>query len=365
MYESFDAFEYVEYLRRRWRVVALACGVAFVVVLTVSLLLPKRYTATASILIETPGSNDVRTATAVSPVYLESLKTYESFAQSDSLFTRAVERFHLQQPGASLEGLKRRILKVSKIRDTKILEISATLNDPKTAQSLAQFIAEETASASHNESLEADKEVMQESERQAVDSQARFERAQKAWTAATIGEPIDALQAEVASTVELQSSVRQQLIQAEADVADYQQQAQSGSQFGREQLQAAKARVDLLNKRLEELGRAIQAKSATVSARIAKRETLQAELKMAQAAYESTATHVRDLKAGAGTHAERLRVIDPGIVPQRPSSPNIFLNVALAVFVALIASIVYLSLAFTFRRRRVGYEPEVSHGMRA
>ena len=75
MYESFDAFEYLEYLRRKWYVLAIACGTALVLALTVSLLLPKRYTASASVVIEPPGGNDVRTGTAVSAVYLESLKT--------------------------------------------------------------------------------------------------------------------------------------------------------------------------------------------------------------------------------------------------------------------------------------------------
>ena len=101
MYQSFDAFEYVDYLRRRWRVAGIACGVAVLWSLPLSLLLPKRYTATASIVIEPPGNTDARTAIVVSPMYLESLKTYERFADSDSLFARAAEKFHLQAGGAA------------------------------------------------------------------------------------------------------------------------------------------------------------------------------------------------------------------------------------------------------------------------
>ena len=101
MYPSFDAFEYLESLRRRWRVVAVACAAALLLSLGISLLLPKRYAATASIVIEPPGGNDERLSTAVSPMYLESLKTYELFAGGDSLFQRAVGRFHLPEPGGS------------------------------------------------------------------------------------------------------------------------------------------------------------------------------------------------------------------------------------------------------------------------
>src|SRR5689334_193502 len=142
MRDSFDAYRYIEFLRVRWRFIALVCGVAVAITLLISVLLPNQYTATASIMIEAPPTNDARTATAVSPVYLESLKGYEQFASSDSLFVRAIERFHLQQNGSpSVESLKRRVLKVAKLRDTKVLQISATLADPKQAHELAQYLA--------------------------------------------------------------------------------------------------------------------------------------------------------------------------------------------------------------------------------
>jgi uncharacterized protein involved in exopolysaccharide biosynthesis len=113
--ESFDAFDYVEYLRAHWRLPAVAITSAVLLAFVLTLFLPKRYTATASILIDPPGTNDVRTATAVSPVYLESLKSFEHFAASDNLFAEAVKHFHLQdsegQP--SIESLKKRVLRVS------------------------------------------------------------------------------------------------------------------------------------------------------------------------------------------------------------------------------------------------------------
>ncbi len=364
MYPSFDAFEYVEYLRRRWRVVGVACVVAIILSLGISLLLPKRYTATASIIIEPPGSNDVRTATAVSQIYLESLKTYERFATSDSLFASAVEKFHLQENG-SIESLKRRVLKVAKIRDTKILEIDATLEDPKQAQSLAQFLAEETVKLSRSESLTADRETIEEAQKREADAQLRLERAQKAWASVSVGAPVEALQGEIDANVELQSKVREQFVRAQADAAEYQQQAQTNGQFAREQLQSAKARASSLERQLQDLDRGIQAQSAALASRTAKRQELQAELRMAQAAVESEAARLRDLRASAGTRGERLRVIDPGIIPQRPSSPNIPLNVGAALLLALLASVVYLSLAFVYRRKPVGFEPAVTRGMRA
>ena len=102
-----------------------------------------------------------------------------------------------------------------------------------------------------------------------------------------------------------------------------------------------------------------------MASRSAKREALQNEVKSAQTASEAAETRLRELRAAAGSRGERLRVMDPGIVPQRPSSPNVPLNVAAALLLALAASIIYLSFAFVLRRRAVGFEPTVTRGMRA
>jgi polysaccharide biosynthesis transport protein len=355
MYQSFDPFEYVNYLRRRWRVVVLACVAAVVVSLAVSLLLPKRYTATATVVIDPPAGADARTATAVSPVYLESLKSYERYADSDTLFARAAEHFHLLTSGSpqSIESLKHGALKVSKLRDTKIMEISVTLRDPKLAQNVAQFIAEEAVALSHGESAEADRQLAGGPEKQAGGAQAALGLAQKALLDQARTAPVEALQSDVDASVQLLQKVREQLLGAEADVAEYQQSPQDGS-FAREQLQAARARVAVLEKRSQELQRSVQENQKILAGRIARTDQLLAELKSAQTASEGAARSLRDSLAAAGTRAERLRVLDPGIVPQRPSSPNIPLNVAAALFLALVASVMYLSFAFALQRREMG-----------
>jgi polysaccharide biosynthesis transport protein len=368
MYQSFDAFEYVDYLRRRWRVVAVACGVAVLLALPLSLLMPKRYTATASIVIEPPGNTDARTAIVISPMYLESLKTYERFADGDSLFARAAQKFHLQEAGAAarpIESLKRGVLKVTKLRDTKIMEISVTLTDAKLAQSVAQYLAEETVSLSHGESLDADREFIDDAEKQAVASARRLAEVQQAWTTLSVREPVEALQGELDASVELQGKLRQQLVEAQASIAEYQEQGKADSQFAREQLQAERARAGVIEKRLQDLERSIRELGSTMASRNGKRDALQNQLKSAQTASEAAETRLRELRSSAGSRGERLRVMDPGIVPQRPSSPNVPLNVAAALLVALAASMVYLSIAFVTRRRAVGFEPTVTRGMRA
>jgi len=49
---------------------------------------------------------------------------------------------------------------------------------------------------------------------------------------------------------------------------------------------------------------------------------------------------------------ERLDILDPGIVPQRPSSPNIPLNLAVAALLSLTASLAYLLVRFSYARVR-------------
>jgi uncharacterized protein involved in exopolysaccharide biosynthesis len=365
MHQSFDAFEYVDYLRRRWKVIAIACAVAMVLALGVSLLLPKQYTATASIVIEPPGGSDARLTTAVSAIYLESLKTYELFGNSETLFARAAEKFHLRSNDSqSLESLQHRVLKISKLRDTKVLEVSATLSDPRVAQALAQYIAEETVSLSHGESLASDRDFADLAEKQVTEAQRRLTDIQAAWNAIVLNEPVESLQSEIDADIDLRGKVEEQLVNAESEAAEYQQQAQDGP-FAREQWNAARARAALLAKRSQELQQAIDRKTTALALRTAKRQALGTTLKVAQQSYETVAGRLLESRATAGTHAEQLRIIDPGTVPQRPSSPSISLNVVAALLVALILSIGWLSFAFVYGRRSIRYERPLPREMHA
>jgi uncharacterized protein involved in exopolysaccharide biosynthesis len=356
MYPSFDAFEYIDYVRRRWRVIAIGCVVAVLLAGGVSLLLPKKYTATASVVIEPPGGSDARLTTAVSAMYMESLKTYELFGNSPTLFARAAGKFHLRSSDSqSLESLQRQVLKVAKVRDTKVLEVSATLRDAKTAQALAQYVAEETVAMSHRESLASDQDFSEIAETQAAEAKRRADEAQNAWNTLSVNEPIESLQAEIDADISLRAKLEEQLATAESDAAEYRAQAQDGP-FAREQATATEARAALLAKRSREIQESTAQKSATLAARTAKRQALQMALKVAQQNYESVAGRLQDSRATAGTHSEQLRVIDPGVVPQRPSSPNIPLNVIAAFFAALILSIAWLSFAFVFSRKQHEYD---------
>ena len=80
MSEPFDAYRYIGYLRARWHWIAASAALAAGLAAAASLVMTPQYTATARLVIDPPAGADLRAAMAVSPIYLESLKTYEHFA---------------------------------------------------------------------------------------------------------------------------------------------------------------------------------------------------------------------------------------------------------------------------------------------
>jgi capsular polysaccharide biosynthesis protein len=351
MQDSFDAFEYIDFLSARWKFAGLACGFAIVAGLATGLLLPKRYTATATILIDPPAGGDPRIATAVSTVYLESLKTYELLATNDQLFVRAAGQFHLRdQDGSPIESLKRRVLKVDKLRDTRALQISVTLPDPRTAQGVVQFIAEGAVELSRSGGKEADESLIEVAAKAAEAAKARLNDAETAWQKAAGAHSAEALRSEISDDGYLKSRVEEQLLDEQADVA-------GGSTQAQRDIGASRARAELLQRRIGELTLAIDERSAALAQQSAREQDLQAVLTAARTAYGAATQRLADLRISLGSRTEWLRVVDPGIIPQRPSSPNVPLILIGAASLALFGSLLYLTLSFSLTRGRRRYDP--------
>lgn len=279
MAESFEMSRYLDHLGRRWRVIALACGVAVGLALVTCLLIPNRYTATARVMIDPPAGSDPRVAVAISPVYLESLKTYELLASGDRLFLDALDHFKLAR-SKSIDALKRSVMKVRLARNTRVLEISATLPDARQAQALALYIANATVKLTRDVSLSGDDRLIADAQKQWDDARARVEKAEIAW-----------------ARLSSQSMDRS-------------------------------------------------------TARAGEVATVQAEREAARDALEAATKHLGEVRGFAGYRAEQLSVIDPGIVPERPSWPNIPLIVIAALVVALAASLLYVTFEFNYRLER-------------
>jgi len=357
MPEYVNTYRYLNFLGSRWRFIALSCAIAGALALAVSLMSERQYTANCGILIEPPAGTDVRSAVGVSPVYLESLKTYEHFAASDSLFLRALDRFQLRQrfPGRPVESLKSRILKVGMVRDTKILEIKVTLPDPKAAHALALYLAEETVRLNSTVDQESDRELTQTIEKQEADARARLDESETAWARTVSQQPVEKLQEEILSGSDLKSNLDRQLLRAELDAAN----APVGEAAGYQ------TRVETLRKQVAQVERELTAQEELVARRMAERDRLEAKRTASQEAYTSVEAHLRQVRGDLGYRNERLRIIDPGIVPERPSAPNIPLRVLAALLLGLVVPIIYLTLELSYRTQRFTASPTLAVPLRA
>ncbi len=340
--ESFTAYDFFDHVRRRWRFILSVCAAAAIMATAVGLALPAEYTATASLVIDPPAGNDPRSSITISPVYLESLRAYEWFASSDTLFERAVAKFRLREdyPSRSMESMKRRILKVGKVKDTKVLHITVTLTDPKKAQALAQFLAGETVELNRSTSLANDQDLLDQARVRVVEAQQNLTAQQDEWRELSVKQPYESLRADVEALTGSRERLLRDLLDSRAEIAELQ-----GRGFD-ERAGAVRARIASLEKQDVDLERKINERAAALSDREARGEQLQQRLHVAQASFDAAAARQRDLEASAGMRSERLRVLDPGVVPEKPSFPNVPLNALLAIGVALIASAAYLALTF-------------------
>jgi len=361
MEEQFDGVEFARYVGRRWAVIAISCFVATVVTGGVCVVLPKQYTATASILIEPPAGNDPRGATAISPVYLESLKTYERFVSSDSVFATALQELGLRQKfgGSGIESIKRAVLKVARPTSTKIVEISATLDDPENAQKLAQHIAERSVALNLRLNNQSTEDVLTDARKTLDLAAARLTKAEQSKDEIIKRESIDSLVTEVGTANQTRLGIEKDLGKTRAELADMVAEMKTfekgdgleeQAKWTFRQIEALRARVASLEAQAQVLAKTSTDTTTTLEARKQHRESLDTELHSARADYELAKTRLLDAQNSAAYRGERLEIMDPGIVPQRPSSPNIPLNVMLAFLISIVASVVYLAVRFGYSR---------------
>lgn len=345
---SLDAIDLVEYARARWRFVALACGTAMLLTLAAALMLPRRYTATATILIQPPAETDSRAATAISPVYLESLRTYERVASSDTLFLEAARRLDIlsEFPGQASESIRKRVLDVTKPRETKVLEIKATLPQAVKAQALAQYIAEKTVERSRALDREAQEPERVDAQRMLAEAQARATQIEKTWADTVVREPVAALESSIESLIELQGRIERDLVDARADLADFAARPDAATQ-----VPAVRARIAALTREQREVATRVEQCQRLIETRTADRSRLEAEQKAARTQLDAASARWREIQASAALHGERLELIDPGIVPGRPSFPNVPLMLVAAPLLAGGFSFAWLALSLGMSRR--------------
>ncbi|HVW84153.1 MAG TPA: hypothetical protein VHB50_05715 [Bryobacteraceae bacterium] len=343
-----DALEFAAWARRRWRGPLVCCLTALALATTISLVLPKRYTATASLIIEPPAGMDPRAATTLSPVYLESLRTYERLAMSDTLFEGAIDRLHIRQqyPGRSIESIKRSVLQVTRPVNTRVIDINATLDDPGLAQALAENLAEQTVALNESMQETTTAAVMNESQKLFDSASARLRSAQQAMGNFMAKQTDATGPAEIDAAVDRRFQIGRELVRAQEELADLSSGADAGA------LASARARATALEAQDKAIGKAISDGEARMGRQKQRRESLEAELASARTGYEAAQAKLADIRASAAFRGERLNLLDRGIVPQRPSSPNLPMNILAALLFSLIGSIGWLAFRFGIDRTR-------------
>jgi uncharacterized protein involved in exopolysaccharide biosynthesis len=338
-----QAVEFAAYLAGRWRIVLIACVSAVILAGAASLILPSRYTATATLMIEPPAGMDPRTATSLSPVYLESLKTFEHLASSDSLFSQALDELGIRAryAGSSIESLKRSVLKVDKPVSTRVIEISATLEDPRQAQKLARYIAEHTVALSDSMTQRSAADSAQEA-RANLDS---AEKRLRAAVAAGDKPPsVTGVEDELSSLSELKYSIDRDLSDARAELA---------AMPGGADASLLRSKIADLEKQDRQFDAQLKSLGANLEHSTARRNELENESKSARLSYDAARTKLDDISASAAFRGERLQVLDPGILPERPSFPNVPLNMLVAFVLSLIAAVSYVAIRFAWERASV------------
>lgn len=346
MADSFDPLEYLTHLRRNGRFAALAIGTAVVLTVVVCLLLPKQYTATATLVIEPPVANDPRAATSVSPVYLESLRTYEQFAGSDSLFAKACTKFGLSEDGACNESFKRRVLRVTKLKDTKVLQIGVSLPEAKQAQQLVEYLATETVAMNRALALEGDRTVMDDVQKQLDAAAEQLRKARGEFEAAVARGVEQILDEDVRTLGELKARTGVELLRSRAALAELNSRKDS-SEAAVEQ-----ARLNSLVAEAASLDKQMASKSTALATARARRDRAGETLRIAEEKHEAWSRRANDAAISTGMRTEQLRVVDPGVVPQQPSFPNTPLFVAAAFLLSSLLALGYLSLRYGLDRTR-------------
>ena len=98
--------------------------------------------------------------------------------------------------------------------------------------------------------------------------------------------------------------------------------------------------------------RDLTAREELLARRMAERDRVVSERTASEEAYSAIETRLNQVRGGLGYRSERLKIIDPGIVPEQPSGPNIPLRVLAALLLGLVVPVVYLTLELSYRTQR-------------
>jgi uncharacterized protein involved in exopolysaccharide biosynthesis len=205
-------------------------------------------------------------------------------------------------------------------------------------------------------SADGDQDLVQGMMQQQRDLKERLDALNTAWSEMAAREPVQTLQAEAENAAKLRAGLDQQVANTEleiADAADRLKQASASEAVEiRKQDASARARLEQLRRQIQTIDRQSAERERLLASRVVHRERTDVERKAVLTQLTGVETQLREARGGASYRGERLRIVDPGIVPERPSSPNVPLNVAGALLLGLALPIIWLTLRMGFDDQR-------------
>ena len=199
---------------------------------------------------------------------------------------------------------------------------------------------------------------MHRTEQQASEARSHLQEVDKEWVHLLAAEPIAELQSAMENAGKLRAMVQEQVFSVELQLADNAERlkAASAAEAGeiRKEQNNARARLAEMRDQLHSLDRDSAEREKLLAARFAHRDTLEADRKAGQAALADIEKRLREVRGESEYRGERLKIIDPGVVPERPSSPNIPLNIGAALLAGLVLPILYLTFSLAWNEQRSG-----------
>jgi hypothetical protein len=199
---------------------------------------------------------------------------------------------------------------------------------------------------SHDLGHAGDKEPLAQVQGPLDAATAGLEKARAESAAVTAAGSESVLEGEAQGLADLRARTEAQRIEANLTLAD------SVARGDQEGAASARARVAALAADVASLQRDIDAKASALAALRARRMHADDVLRASELTFENARGRVQEVISSTRFRSEQLRVVDPGIVPQRPSSPNILLTVAAAVTLSLVACLIWLTLQFGLAGQR-------------
>jgi len=346
--ETFEVRSYLGHLGRRWRTLFAVPIVAMAVALLISLALPRKYDAKVTLLVQS-GTSDPRLPQALNQVYLEYLRSYEQLIQGSALLARVIQEFHLEM---SVDQFRSQALDVEMLRLSKLLTIRVRWEDPQKAHQMALFLAKEAVRST--EGLRDD-----EAERAARVAQAEVGHAQSRMEEASaklLEFRLKAREEELSRAAQVEmdskSEYEKQLAQSQILIPELEARAAAPTNQAKDiavSLAAEQAKQAALRKALQDVDASLSRHQASLLKAQAGSANLERAYSAAQDSLKVATSRVNEARASAASRTEQLQIADPGIVPQRPSSPHYLFNALLALALGFFVAVIYESWKWSER----------------